>query len=92
MSIAITDEHRSLTETVADFLTKKDARAANRAQLETPEEQLPSFWSEFAANGWLGLHVPGLHDAISGRAPDLEEGAVRLAPYAAAWLYDSEQP
>jgi len=61
MSIAITDEHRSLTETVADFLTKKEARLANRAQLETPEEQLPAFWGEFAANGWLGVHLPEAH-------------------------------
>jgi amylosucrase len=41
---------------------------------------------------WLGLHVSGLHDAISGHAPAMREGAVRLAPYAAAWLYDSDQP
>jgi 3-oxochol-4-en-24-oyl-CoA dehydrogenase len=61
MAIAITDEHRSLTETLADFLTKKEARAANRAQLEAPEEQLPSFFSEVAQNGWLGLHVPEEH-------------------------------
>ncbi len=54
----------------------------------TPEEA----WVAPDVLHWLGLHVPGLHDAISGRAPDLEEGAVRLAPYAAAWLYDSEQP
>ncbi|WP_297626711.1 alpha-amylase family protein [Nocardioides sp.] len=38
---------------------------------------------------WLGLHTDGLHDAISESAPELREGAVRLAPYATAWLYDS---
>ena len=41
---------------------------------------------------WLGLHTPGLHDAIGDRAPRLEDGAVRLAPYAAAWLFDRDRP
>ncbi len=41
---------------------------------------------------WLGLHTSGLHDAISGHAPELHDGAVRLAPYAAAWLYDRDRP
>jgi amylosucrase len=36
---------------------------------------------------WLGLHTPGLHDAISGTAPSLVEGAVPLEPYAAVWLH-----
>ena len=36
---------------------------------------------------WLGLHGPGLRDAISGTAPSMREGAVRLEPYAAAWLH-----
>lgn len=38
---------------------------------------------------WLGLHVPGLRDALTGRAPELHGGAVRLAPYASAWLHDA---
>jgi amylosucrase len=37
---------------------------------------------------WLGLHVPGLRDAISGTAPSMHEGAVCLEPYAAVWLHD----
>lgn len=37
---------------------------------------------------WLGLHVPGLRDALTGAAPDLHDGAVRLGPYASAWLHD----
>ena len=35
---------------------------------------------------WLGLHVPGLRDALTGAAPPLEHGSVPLAPYSAAWL------
>ena len=37
---------------------------------------------------WLGLHTDGLHDAISGVAPELHDGAVRLPPYGIAWLHD----
>jgi 3-oxochol-4-en-24-oyl-CoA dehydrogenase len=73
MSLAITDEHRSLTETVADFLTKKEARLANRAQLEAPQEELPAFFAEMAQNGWLGLHVPEAH---GGSGYGLEELAI----------------
>lgn len=38
---------------------------------------------------WLGLHAPGLRDALTGDAPDLVDGAVRLGPYAAVWLHDA---
>jgi amylosucrase len=41
---------------------------------------------------WLGLHTPGLHEAISDQDPEIRDGAVRLAPYAAAWLYDRNRP
>ncbi len=37
---------------------------------------------------WLGLHTPGLHDALGDAAPALRFGAVRLAPYQVAWLHD----
>ena len=35
---------------------------------------------------WLGLHTPGLRDALTGQAPRLEHGSVPLAPHQAAWL------
>jgi alkylation response protein AidB-like acyl-CoA dehydrogenase len=57
MTIAITDDHRALGETVADFLAKRDARGAARKLLEA-DESLPDFWADMAALGWLGLHVP----------------------------------
>lgn len=38
---------------------------------------------------WLGLHTDGLRDALTGAPPELHDGAVRLAPYAAVWLYDA---
>ena len=51
MSIAITDDHRALAETAADFLTKRSARGDARALLEAPEEGLPSWWGELADLG-----------------------------------------
>ena len=36
---------------------------------------------------WLGLDPDGLRDALTGAAPPVHDGAVRLAPYAAAWLH-----
>ena len=61
MSIAITDEHQSLAGTVADLLTRRDARGAARALLEAPDEGLPTYWDELAGLGWLGLHLPEEH-------------------------------
>ncbi len=70
MSIAITEEHQSLAETAADFLTKRDARGAARALLEAPEESLPGFWDDLVGLGWLGLHVAEEH---GGSGYGLEE-------------------
>lgn len=61
MSIAITEDHRTLAETAADFLAKREARGDARALLEAPTEELPPWWDELAGLGWLGLHVPEAH-------------------------------
>jgi alkylation response protein AidB-like acyl-CoA dehydrogenase len=58
MSIAISDDHQVLADTVGDFLRKRGAVVANRQLLEAETEELPDFWSELAALGWLGLHLP----------------------------------
>ncbi len=58
MSIAITEDHRSLAETVRDFAEKRNLRGAARERLESPADTLPEFWSEVAELGWLGLHLP----------------------------------
>ena len=42
MSIAITDDHRALADTAADFLAKRDARGAARELLESPTEPRPA--------------------------------------------------
>jgi len=58
MSIAITEEHRALAQTVTDLLAKHQTRAAARALLTAEAEPLPDFWTELAGLGLLGLHVP----------------------------------
>lgn len=73
MSIALTEEHRDLAATVSDLLTRRDALGGNRALLEAPEETLPSWWSEAAGLGWLGLHLPEEH---GGAGFGLEESVV----------------
>ena len=58
MSIAVTEDHRVLAKTVADFLAKHQARAIARGLLESDEERLPGFWTELAGLGLLGIHLP----------------------------------
>jgi 3-oxochol-4-en-24-oyl-CoA dehydrogenase len=61
MSLAISSEHRALAQTVADFLTDHQSRAASRALLEAQSDALPAFWAELGALGLLGLHIPEEH-------------------------------
>ncbi len=58
MSIAISEEHRALAQSVADFLTDHQSRAAARSLLTAEAEGLPAFWAELGPLGLLGLHVP----------------------------------
>ena len=58
MPIAITEDHRALAQSVADFLTKHQSRAAARALLAAEAEELPAFWADLGALGLLGLHIP----------------------------------
>jgi 3-oxochol-4-en-24-oyl-CoA dehydrogenase len=57
MSIAISEEHRALAQTVADFLTDHQSRAAARSLLGARADALPAFWAELGSLGLLGLHV-----------------------------------
>src|SRR6201982_2717015 len=74
MSIAISEEHRALAQTVADLLTKHQSRAAARSLLEGGTEQLPAFWAELSGLGLLGLHVP---EELGGSGFGLAGTAVR---------------
>jgi alkylation response protein AidB-like acyl-CoA dehydrogenase len=70
MSIAITEDHRSLAETARSFADKRDLRGAARAMLESPSDSLPPFWGELAELGWLGLHLP---EDVGGSGYGIEE-------------------
>ena len=58
MSIAISEEHRALAQTVAGVLTDHQSRAAARALLTAETDGLPAFWADLAGLGLLGLHLP----------------------------------
>jgi 3-oxochol-4-en-24-oyl-CoA dehydrogenase len=58
MSIAISEEHRALAHSVADFLTDHQSRAAARSLLGAEADARPAFWAELGSLGLLGLHVP----------------------------------
>ena len=61
MSIAISEEHRALAQTVAGFLTDHQSRAQARSLLGAQTDALPDFWADLAGLGLLGLHVPEEH-------------------------------
>src|SRR5271157_715883 len=58
MSIAITEEHRALAQTVAGLLTKHQSRAEARSLLGAEADARPAFWAELSGLGLLGLHIP----------------------------------
>ena len=61
MSIAITEEHRALAQTVAGLLAKHESRAAARNLLEADADARPGFWAELSGLGLLGLHIAEEH-------------------------------
>src|SRR5690348_10399915 len=71
MSIAITEDHKALAQTAADFLLKTNARGEARALLEAPAEGLPPFWTDLVNLGWLGLHVPEAQGGSGYGLPEL---------------------
>jgi 3-oxochol-4-en-24-oyl-CoA dehydrogenase len=71
MSIAITEDHRSLAESVSQLLRRREARAAARALLEAPSEERPSLWSDLVGMGLTGLHVPEEYGGAGGGFEEL---------------------
>jgi alkylation response protein AidB-like acyl-CoA dehydrogenase len=84
MSIAISDEHRALADSVADFLTNHQSRAAARSLLGTEADARPAFWAELGALGLLGLHVQEEHGGSGYGLPETlvvaEQMGRHLAP------------
>ncbi|MEY2453708.1 MAG: hypothetical protein QOD92_3282 [Acidimicrobiaceae bacterium] len=71
MSIAITEDHRALADTVSNFLEKHGARGVARSLLDASTEALPPYWTDLAALGWLGLHLPEEHGGSGFGIPEL---------------------
>jgi alkylation response protein AidB-like acyl-CoA dehydrogenase len=71
MSLAITEDHRALAQSVADFLARHQPRAAARALLEASDEPLPAYWSELAQLGLVGLHISEEHGGSGYGLPEL---------------------
>jgi len=71
MSLAITDDHRALAQTVSEFLAARGARGAARNLLEAKTDGLPDFWGEIGKLGWLGLHLPEEHGGSGFGLPEL---------------------
>jgi 3-oxochol-4-en-24-oyl-CoA dehydrogenase len=71
MSIAITDDHRALAQTVSEFLGARGARGTARNLLEARTEGLPRVWGELGKLGWLGLHLPEEHGGSGFGLPEL---------------------
>ncbi len=73
MPLPLTDDHRTLADTAADFLRQRDALGAARRLLDQPSTDRPAFWDEMAGLGWLGLHLP---EQYGGSGYSLAEVAV----------------
>ncbi len=75
MTIAISEEHEILGQTVRRWLDAHCPPSVPRATLDAAHEELQPTWKEFAAQGWLGIHVP---EADGGQGFGYPELAVVL--------------
>jgi alkylation response protein AidB-like acyl-CoA dehydrogenase len=73
--IGITEEHEALRHSARRWLESRCPPSVPRALLDAEVETIPSFWSELAGQGWLGLHVP---EKLGGQGYSLLELAVVL--------------
>jgi len=73
MPVGITEEHEALRQAVRGWADRHCSPSVPRAILDAESESLPPFWTELAAQGWLGLHVD---EALGGEGYGLPELAV----------------
>jgi len=73
MTLALTEDHRSLADVARAFLVDRQALAVARDLLEAPDEKLPPFWDELCALGWPALHLP---EELGGQGYGLLELAI----------------
>ena len=70
MSIAITEDHRSLAETVRSFAEKRDLRGAARDAARVARRLAARVLVRVRGLGWLGLHLP---EDVGGSGYGIEE-------------------
>jgi alkylation response protein AidB-like acyl-CoA dehydrogenase len=73
MSLAVTEDHRLLAETVRAVQDRQDAFAWTRKVADGGERKLPTTWDELVSLGWLGLAV---REDVGGQGYGLAELAV----------------
>ncbi|HUI04201.1 MAG TPA: acyl-CoA dehydrogenase [Acidimicrobiales bacterium] len=61
MPIGIGEDHEELRRTVRRWLDTRCPPSVPRALLDAETEDMPAFWDELAAQGWLGMHVAEEH-------------------------------
>jgi alkylation response protein AidB-like acyl-CoA dehydrogenase len=84
VTLGVTEDHRSLHDTARRWVEARNPLIAARETLDAPTDELPPFWDELAAMGWLGLHVPEEHGGsgfgLAELAVVLEELGRAVAP------------
>ena len=75
MPIGISEEHEALRQAARGWVERHCPPEVPRSFLDAATESRPAFWSELAAQGWLGLHVD---EALGGEGYGLPELAVVL--------------
>jgi len=58
VSLALTEDHKALSEVARAFLDDKGALAAAHASLSGDGGGTPVYWDELCGMGWTGLHLP----------------------------------
>ena len=75
MSLAIREEHAALAAATRRFLDARCPPAVARGGLDAETEELPPFWKDAAAIGWMGMHVDPRY---GGHGYGIEELAIVL--------------
>lgn len=60
-SLAISEDHLTLRDTVRRWSAQYVPPAVPRAALDADVETLPPFWPDLVRLGWLGIHLPESH-------------------------------
>jgi len=81
MPIGIDEEHEALHESVKGWAARHIPPSVPRSLLDAEREEPPGYWSDLAAQGWLGLHLDETH---GGSGYGLTELAVVIEELARA--------